>query len=246
VIIEGVSKAVQKLSPESEVKVARAYSAKYAARGPFSKSPVWIIAAVLLAILCVGCTVEMTNIATVMPSEMPGPKASITPSSILFPSDTAVAIPSQTSEPTGLVMPSSTPSTTETATAAPVTKKVLELAKQYRELRKVKGYFTGGEWNDDVDSSRGRLYTILDELRKALGNPSYKRADIVLLMGEPDAILAHDSKEYLFQRGTPDLAGKGGAEKNLLVYFWRGWHDYLYFVCQDEAIQEAGWYFALE
>ena len=208
-IIERASKAVQEISPEPGVKVAQAYSAKYPARGPFSKSQVWIIAAVLLTILCVGCTVEMTNIATV-------------------------------------VMPSSTPSTTETATAAPVTKKVLELAKQYRELRKVKGHFTGGEWNDDVDSSSGRLYTVLDDLRKALGNPSYKRADIVLLMGEPDAILSRDSKEYLFQRGTPDLAGKGGAEKNLLVYFWRGWHDYLYFVCQDEAIQEAGWYFALE
>jgi hypothetical protein len=147
--------------------------------------------------------------------------------------------------PIATVTPSFTPPA-KTATAAPVTQEVLELAKQYKELRKVKGYFTGGEWNDDVDSSRGRLYTILDELRQALGNPSYKRADIVLLMGEPDAILAHDSKEYLWQRGTPDLAGQGGAEKNLLVYFWRGWHDYVYFVCQDDTIQEAGWYFALE
>lgn len=178
------------------------------ATGPFLKSPAWILAAMLLATLCVDCSVETTPMATVMPS--------------------------------------SAPPTMEAATAAPVTEQVLEFAKQYRELRKIEGYFRGGEWNDDVDSSRGRLYTVLDELRKALGNPSYMRADIVLLMGEPDAILAHDSQEYLSQRGISDLASDVGSEKYLLVYFWRGWHDYVYFVCQDNVILEAGWYFALE
>lgn len=102
-----------------------------------------------------------------------------------------------------------------------------ELAEQYRNLRKIRGYFSGGEWNDDVDQHGGRLHTILIELSKALGHPPHTRAEIILLMGEPDAVRQQDSEEHL-------------------IYFWRGWHDYVYFVCRDQVVQEARWYAALE
>ena len=106
-------------------------------------------------------------------------------------------------------------------------KEILELCRVYKELRKKQGHFSGGEWDDDLDSYWGKLHITLGELGTALGHPPYTRADIVRYMGEPDSVRRQDEEEHL-------------------IYFWRGWHDYLYFVCRNGAVQECRWYFAYE
>ena len=108
-----------------------------------------------------------------------------------------------------------------------VSEEISELLEEYAELRKERGHFDGGEWDEDLDSWGGRLHTAMTRLGETLGHPPHARADVVRLMGEPDAVRERDTEEHL-------------------IYFWRGWHDYLYFVCRDGVVQEAQWYFAGE
>jgi hypothetical protein len=104
---------------------------------------------------------------------------------------------------------------------------VRSLAREYRELRKQSGHYRGGEWNDDVDRYGGKLHRVMGELGKRLEGLPMKRADILALMGEPDATQTQ-------------------GEADQLVYFWRGWHDYLYFLCEGESVKGIAWYFAYE
>jgi hypothetical protein len=31
-----------------------------------------------------------------------------------------------------------------------------------------------------------------------------------------------------------------------LIYFWRGWHDFLFFISEEGVIVDHGWWFAYE
>lgn len=119
------------------------------------------------------------------------------------------------------------PSAAQTEQAARTMEELRALSQRYGELRSIRGHFSGGSWNDDVDRFGGPLHQTLTRLGEILGNPAYTREDVVLWMGEPDAVRRQDSEEDL-------------------VYYWRGGHDYLYFVCRDGRVQEAKWEMAYE
>ena len=34
--------------------------------------------------------------------------------------------------------------------------------------------------------------------------------------------------------------------RKYLIYFWRGWHDFLFFISEEGAIVDHGWWFAYE
>jgi hypothetical protein len=123
-------------------------------------------------------------------------------------------------------------------------KELQDLLKEYKELRKSKGWFTGGkEWNKELDAWDGRLHNIMGTLGQVLGNVKYTKKDIINLMGEPDAIYNKSGNK------PPHVMGKEysyGEDNEHLIYLWRGWHDYLYFVCQDGKVISSGWYFAYE
>jgi hypothetical protein len=104
---------------------------------------------------------------------------------------------------------------------------VEELAEDYRALRRKKGHFGGGDWDDDLDRWGGRMHSVMTRLEKALGTPGHSESDVRRLMGEPDSIRRE----------------KG---RTCLVYLWRGWHDYLFFECRDGKVKRSGWYFAWE
>ena len=121
-----------------------------------------------------------------------------------------------------VAMPQSTP-----RHRPPLNEKTLGLIKEYRELRKGKGHFSGGAWNPDLDSAAGRLVVVMTELGETIGTPGYRCDEILDLLGAPDAKQERDGKECL-------------------VYFWRGWHDYLYFICENGTVQGHKWYHAYE
>lgn len=106
-------------------------------------------------------------------------------------------------------------------------KKTLDLAREYRELRKGKGHFSGGAWSPELDGAGGRKHSVMVEIGNALGNPSYSRDEIVGLLGAPDAERKQNAEEHI-------------------IYFWRGWHDYLYFICEDGTIRGHRWHHAYE
>lgn len=119
------------------------------------------------------------------------------------------------------------------------------LTEQYTQLRARQKALPVGVFDKELNGSLGQMVKVLTELGKQLGKPEYQQEDIIRLLGKPDAIkVAGDYQP----RSIGDDTYEGIIPKNevFLIYFWRGWHDYLYFVSKNGIIQQARWYFAGE
>jgi hypothetical protein len=116
-----------------------------------------------------------------------------------------------------------------------------DLAAEFRVLRAQRGHFSGGEWNDAVDRWDGRKHQVMRQLADALGDGTHSRADIIAMIGEPDDVLRAGA------RGFADAYGGGDDRvRQLLVYEWRGRHDFLFFTSDGTRVFAADWWFALE
>ncbi|MBT9583670.1 hypothetical protein IV102_09975 [bacterium] len=113
-----------------------------------------------------------------------------------------------------------------------------ELSREYQRLRTVKGHFQGGQWNDEVDRWAGRKHEVMSDLGDALGQAGTRESDIIRWMGPPD------------ERATPGSHSWASARPDqgdyLLVYCWRGHHDFLYFLCSKERVLSSQWWMAGE
>ena len=70
---------------------------------------------------------------------------------------------------------------------------------------------------------------------------------IVESLGEPDAILGNRKMTKflgIYERTQRKSAHKFG--RKYLIYFWRGWHDFLFFISEGDVIVDHGWWFAYE
>lgn len=116
-----------------------------------------------------------------------------------------------------------------------------ELGSEFRALRVRQGHFSGGRWDDALDRWGGRKHQVMLALGKALGDGTHARGEVVALMSEPDGVLMPG--QYMF-----GLAYKGGDTRvrQLLVYNWRGGHDFLFFTSDGEHVFGAEWWSALE
>lgn len=129
-------------------------------------------------------------------------------------------------------------STCAAALAAPET--LESMAAEYRELRKVKGHFGGGEWRDDVDRWAGRKHELMAKLGEELGAGKHLASEIEKLMGPPDEVLGRDSVYWKYDdRLHPEAT-------RMLVYLWRGHHDFLYFMCKGDRVLGRRWFMAGE
>ena len=36
------------------------------------------------------------------------------------------------------------------------------------------------------------------------------------------------------------------SDREYLIYFWRGWHDFIFFISEKGVIVDHGWWFAYE
>jgi hypothetical protein len=116
-----------------------------------------------------------------------------------------------------------------------------ELSAEYRRLRSVRS--VQGHFNQEVDGWGGRKHTVMGALLARLGTPGTARAKVVVSMGEPDQIAQPETDLWSYavegSRSVPE-----GSE--LLVYEWRGLHDFLYFLVSDDKVVRAGWWMAGE
>jgi hypothetical protein len=114
-----------------------------------------------------------------------------------------------------------------------------EMSMQFYDIREQKGHFDGEEWNNDVDLWSGRKHILMQALSNRLGAISAGKREIIEVMGKPDRIVSGTTAEF------EELPGENpGGE--ILIYFWRNSHDYLYFNCGREAGCEPVWQYALE
>jgi hypothetical protein len=115
------------------------------------------------------------------------------------------------------------------------------LAGKFRELRAQRGHFSGGAWNDAVDRFEGRKHVVMQALASELGNGSRTKADVIALLGAPDAVAERGDELF---RNSYD--GADARVSELLIYEWRGRHDYLYFTSDGRQVLGHGWWMAYE
>ena len=128
---------------------------------------------------------------------------------------------------------------------------VAELARQYRELRAKRRQLPAGMRLKELDDFGGDLHRILSRLGEELGHPPHTEKTVVKYLAEPDAVRGQrEMNKYLevYYRGRPESARQADERRGrkYLIYFWRGWHDFLFFITEKGAIVDHGWWFAYE
>lgn len=130
--------------------------------------------------------------------------------------------------------------------------RVAEFAQEYRDLRVKRRQLLPGTRLKELDDSGGRLNRILSDLGVELGHPPHTKRAVIGWLGEPDAILGNRQMSkflgvYYRDRGR-ESAPKTDLrrDRKYLIYFWRGWHDFLFFITEKGVIVDHGWWFAYE
>lgn len=129
--------------------------------------------------------------------------------------------------------------------------KAAALISQYKELRNKRRQLAEGTRDKDLDNHGGKLHEVLSSLGDALGHPPYTKKNILSCLGKPDAIRSHKQMTnylgiYNRESRRAERNAKEGDDREYLVYFWRGWHDFIFFISEDGRIVDHGWWFAYE
>jgi len=141
----------------------------------------------------------------------------------------------------------------ETAADSDATETPVEdIAAEFRRLRAAKGHFDGGDWNANLDQWMGLKHQLMIELGAHLGGGGhlgeggYSDSEVVRLLDPPDAVAREG--DGLFDRvsNQAEFQGPAAGTYELLIYHWRGRHDFLYFVSQEGTIVSSGWWYAGE
>ena len=128
--------------------------------------------------------------------------------------------------------------------------RVAKLAQDYRELRAKRRQLSPGTRLKELDDFGGRLNRILSDLGVELGHPPHTKRTVIRWLGQPDAILGkREMNKYLgvYYRGRESARQTDlRRDRRYLIYFWRGWHDFLFFISEKGVIVDHGWWFAYE
>ncbi len=120
------------------------------------------------------------------------------------------------------------------------------LAAEFRSLRTVKGHFEGGPWNADVDKWMGRKHEVMIQMASRLGTGGCRRREVIQWLGPPDLIAREGDPTFDLINRSPRFGKPAKGPYELLIYYWRGMHDFLYFTSQGETMVNSGWWYAGE
>eukprot|EP00833_Pecoramyces_ruminatium_P003111 jgi/Orpsp1_1/1177143/evm.model.c7180000060348.1 len=123
------------------------------------------------------------------------------------------------------------------------------LGQKYLQLKSIKGQYTGGEYNEVVDSEAGEKYKVMNELLQELSKPGTSVEKVCTLMGPPDTMSpvlpgANDAPGLPLMPGIAMTQPTAQAETAVyMIYSWRGMHDYIWFkLNSDESeVVEGAW-----
>ena len=132
-----------------------------------------------------------------------------------------------------------------------VNKKIAALASEYRELRERRRQMPQGTFDRDLSADGGKLHEVLSALGEELGHPPYTKKLVTDCLGEPDASRNHEQMRSFLEIYNRELRKAGRKiedkrEREYLIYFWRSWHDFLFFIIEGGVIVDHGWWFAYE
>jgi hypothetical protein len=125
------------------------------------------------------------------------------------------------------------------------------LIAEYRSLRERRGRLPAGSFDHELSAAGGRLSSVLTSLGDELGHSRLKSSTLFACMGKPDATRNHKEMGHLLEIYNRELRKAGrslkpSAKRKYLIYFWRGWHDFIFFISEDGIIIDHGWWFAYE
>lgn len=85
-----------------------------------------------------------------------------------------------------------------------------------------------------------RRHELMGRLARSLGDGKHTRQRVIEVMGPPDRTAKPDDSLW-------KLAGPSDGSTELLIYEWRGLHDFLYFeLTSDGTVSGSGWWMAGE
>jgi hypothetical protein len=113
-------------------------------------------------------------------------------------------------------------------------------------LRAVQGHFQGGPWTAEVDDWMGRKHQVMIELGSRLGGAGCTRGQVTDLLGPPDLIAGPGDALFDQVSRQPGFVKPPAEAYELLIYHWRGAHDFLYFTSAGGTIAGSGWWHAYE
>lgn len=126
--------------------------------------------------------------------------------------------------------------------------KASALVSQYTALRLRRRQLPEGKLDLELND---QLSGVLTSLGHELGHPPYTKEVIVGCLGEPDAV--RDERRMggflgVYHRELRKAGRKveERSDREYLIFFWRGWHDFLFFISEDGLIVDHGWWFAYE
>jgi hypothetical protein len=120
------------------------------------------------------------------------------------------------------------------------------VAADFRALRPVRGQFDGGSWQAEVDSWQGRKHQAMIQLGDLLGSGSCLSQQVQELLGPPDATVQAGDALFDQVSNLPGFKRPASEAYQLMIYDWRGTHDFLYFTVQGNTILGSGWWYAGE
>jgi hypothetical protein len=90
----------------------------------------------------------------------------------------------------------------------------------------------------------GRKHQLMLQLGARLGAGDCRRAQVVQLLGPPDLIAREGDAPFDSVSRLAESEKPATGPYELLIYHWRGTHDFLYFTAQGETILNSGWWYA--
>ena len=102
-----------------------------------------------------------------------------------------------------------------------------KLGKEYQRMKK--------DANKCCEKFGSDYQKLMQALSEKLGKTGGDSCCVVSIMGAPDA--ADVPMQYgIFNSGN----------EKIMVYWWRHWHDFVYFIVENGKIKKVKWFFAYE
>lgn len=117
-------------------------------------------------------------------------------------------------------------------------------AETYLHLRPTPGQFSGGAWNEAVDAWDGEKHAAMQTVAAELDRRPLTVAQLTTHLGEPDQTLSPSDAMFTDLLATHPTDSKSAVQ--ILVYQWRGSHDFLYLLSDGERVTAVGWWYAGE
>jgi hypothetical protein len=116
------------------------------------------------------------------------------------------------------------------------------LGAEYQRLRTERGHWSDppAAWNPTTDAPGGRKRAVMVELGERLAPGTRQR--VLAVMGAPDAVARPG--DPLWQLAASSEPPPTAPE--ILVYTWRGHHDFLYVEVDGDRATRAAWWLAYE